>query len=395
MYNPEGNDEGREWIEVINKYQETIKIKSGRFGWKINDGKNHIFKQDIEVKPDEIFIIVQDKNLFLKEYPQINAQLIEANFSLKNNQGTIQIFDDRKNLVGEISYSKNCGGDNNGYSIIFENNTCKENRIKGGTPGILIDDDDNKNNNIKNNNTNTDSQIDYNKQENNLRSNIYRNLNPPNNNLNEINSDLSANIFSSSLNQDENEAVFNLIINEFLPNPEGQDQGNEFIELFNNSNKKIDLTNIILEVGNKKIELKGSIGPDEYFVIDNKKYKFSIRNRGENLSLFWKDNKIFSIKYNGKAPQGKSFSRDINGKWYFTEPTPGKDNIFINLAKKNNLNILENEKYKNTNFLNNQIQKNATNLTANINNNVYNLFFIIPLFLGLAIGFTILIKKIF
>ncbi|GIW65785.1 MAG: hypothetical protein KatS3mg094_304 [Candidatus Parcubacteria bacterium] len=399
MYNPEGNDDGREWIEVINKYQETIKIKSGRSGWKINDGENHIFKQNIEIKENEVFVIVQDKNLFLKEYPKVNSQLIEANFSLKNNEGKIQIFDDEKKLIGEVYYNKNCGGFNNGYSIIFENDTCKENKIKGGTPGILIDDNVYKINN-KNNNYNNDNNIDYNKQEDNRIVNINKNL-TSSNNLNKASSSLLINNFLSSLNQDENETAFNLIINEFLPNPEGKDQGNEFIELFNDSDEKINLTNFILEVGNKKNKLKGFIDPKGYFVIDNKEYKFSIKNRGENLSLFWKNDKVFSIKYNGRAPQGKSLSRDINGKWYFTEPTPGKHNIFIGLDKKNNFNILENESYKNYNSLNNKNEKKDKNLTANINDNlgdhdVYTLYIIIvPIFLILALGFTVLIKKIF
>jgi len=126
-----------------------------------------------------------------------------------------------------------------------------------------------------------------------------------------------------------NNQLPNIIINEFLPNPDGNDKGNEFIELLNLEDYPLKLEDIYIKIGNKKIQLQGEIKPHDYFVITNKDYNFNIRNQGETIEIYTKNNnKIFSISYKGKAVKGKSFSRQNNGLWKFTQPTPGKKNIF-------------------------------------------------------------------
>jgi len=38
MYNPPGNDDGFEWIEVKNVSNNTLYLKSQKSGWRIFDG---------------------------------------------------------------------------------------------------------------------------------------------------------------------------------------------------------------------------------------------------------------------------------------------------------------------------------------------------------------------
>jgi hypothetical protein len=147
-----------------------------------------------------------------------------------------------------------------------------------------------------------------------------------------------------------NNQLPNIIINEFLPNPDGNDKGNEFIELLNLDDYSLKLEDIYIKIGNKKIQLQGEIKPHDYFVITNKDYNFNIRNQGETIEIYTKNNdKIFSISYKGKAVKGKSFSRQNNGLWKFTQPTPGKKNVFS--QKKEFQDNLQNK--------NNQIDKNS------------------------------------
>jgi hypothetical protein len=304
MYNPEGGDSGREWIEVFNNSSETINILSGKNGWRINDGKNHLFEENLTVYPQEVFVILQDKSLFLKDHPNFQGKMIQANFSLKNEYGKIQIFDEQKRLRAEISYQSSCGGDGNGYSIFFENNVCKENKIKGGTPGNLLVKDE--------------EEIKESKSEQSVVTLT-------------VTTTVTSSTPASQPTTLENTKTFKptLIISEFLPNPEGNDQDKEFVEIFNYGDEAINLDGFILEIGKKKINLKGRIEPKEYFVISNKENNFYIRNHGETLKLYFDDQEIFSVSYQGKAPEGKSFSRKEDGKWEFTEPTPGKENIFV------------------------------------------------------------------
>jgi len=151
-----------------------------------------------------------------------------------------------------------------------------------------------------------------------------------------------------------------LIISEFLPNPQGNDSGQEFIEIYNYGEEIINLENFTLQVGNKTIKMKGNIEPEEYFLITNKDDNFSIRNKGETLRLKYKDEVIFEISYSGKAPEGKSFSR-LKSDWFWTTPTPGKEN------KKESISANENKNTIVEPLLKEDVSRFSTSSLANIN----------------------------
>ena len=333
MYNPEGNDVDREWIEVFNQSNQVFYLKSGRSGWRINDGENHLFKDEITIYPQEVFVIVQDKNKFLSEYPDFKGKLVPANFSLKNSSGRIQILDENKNLLAEISYEQNCGGNDNGYSIIFKNGICQENRVKKGTPGIYPELELLRTENIQQNQS-PSQQTDTSQQTTAVSSTpIFSNFQTTTSEQTLISTStlvLTSTIQEIVSNQvsSEKSTPLTLYITEFLPNPQGNDSGQEFVELYNYGDEEINLDGFILEIGKKKIKLKGVIEPKEYFIVTNKDYNFYIRNQGENLALYFQNQKIFSISYQGKAPEGKSFSR-FEDDWQFTEPTPGQENKLV------------------------------------------------------------------
>ncbi|MCS7183842.1 MAG: lamin tail domain-containing protein [Patescibacteria group bacterium] len=380
MFNPEGNDKEREWIEIFNSSNQSIEIDK----WKIYDGQNHPLKEKIILSPQEILVIVQNKDLFFKEYPNFNAKLIEANFSLKNKQGVISLLNKNKEIIANVFYELNCGGNDNGYSIIYINNSCQENKIKGGTPRSLITLEGYKDNDSPSLKTN-----DKNLLNNFYLENLEKSLKEDYFNLKKEESHPD---IKNNLNQiKESEKKSRLIISEFLPNPAGNDQGREFIELFNDSQIEINLNKFTLEIGNKKIKLKGVIKPKDYFVISNKDYNFYIRNKGENLSLYLDREKIFSINYQGRSPQGKSFSRLVNGQWLFMQPTPGKEN-------RDEEFLLDNKNRQNYFIKNNKEDKIPlnlieSNLSANVHRqqelNDYLLFFLFIFLISLILFFLI------
>lgn len=378
MYNPEGNDEGREWLEVYNQSNQTFYLKSGRSGWRINDGENHLFNEELIVNPQEVFIIVQDKNKFSSEYPNFHGKIVSANFSLKNTSGKIQIFDENKNLLGEVIYQNSCGGDGNGYSIIFENGICQENKVKKGAPGIYpeIKPAIIENPEIETSISSNDQQL-----------NINFSSSTPVSSLTET-ATFSLQQLPTSTLLFSTPVLLTLYISEFLPNPQGNDYGQEFIELYNYGDEEINLESFILEIGSKRIKLKGVIEPQEYFVITNENYSFNIRNQGEKLTLYYKEQKIFSIDYQGKAPEGKSFSR-FNENWQFTEPTPGNENILVLNKKQSQIYNSINENY----YQNENLQANLINESLNIKekNNIVLLilFLLIIILLSSLVAFFI------
>jgi len=357
MYNPKGNDEGNEWVEVVNLSNNFIKIFGGRNGWRFNDGENHLFENlTLELAPGEVLVIVQNKNKFLTTYPYFNQKLIEVkNMNLKNNGGNISLFDDKKNLITSRIYSKDCGGEENDFTIIFLNDSCYENEVIKGTPGKYPD---------------------LPKKEQKSKPEITFSSSSQSTNIQETTTPTSSLITSSSIlnnYQNQNQKLEEtesdcLVINEFLPNPQGRDENKEFVEIFNECYQEIDLSEILLKIGRYKIKLEGKIKGREYLVISNANKKFFIRNKKETLELVKGNNVFYRISYNGEAPEGFSFSR-IEEEWGWTEPTPGKENNssfvdLISIRKESNTNdnlanILKTENKKDfSNFVEeNQISK--------------------------------------
>jgi hypothetical protein len=131
-----------------------------------------------------------------------------------------------------------------------------------------------------------------------------------------------------------------IIFNEILPNPKGSDKENEWIELKNDSDKAIDISNWSISDLSKrifKIPKDKKLGPKEIIVFKSKETKIILNNDKE--TLFLKDDKnnlIDSLSYNN-APENKSFCK-IENQWQWCSIlTPGKENQFQNLELKNNL----------------------------------------------------------
>lgn len=127
-------------------------------------------------------------------------------------------------------------------------------------------------------------------------------------------------------------SVGNILINEFQPNPEGTDAGNEWVELYNNGTTEVNLTGWTLET----LSLSG--------VIQSKGFKqfifpsLTLTNTGDIIVLKYGNITIDRIVYGDvtgetsvvAAPgSGQSAGRipDGGSNWaIFTTPTPGASN---------------------------------------------------------------------
>jgi hypothetical protein len=138
-----------------------------------------------------------------------------------------------------------------------------------------------------------------------------------------------------------------IIINEVFPDPVGSDEEHEFIELKNISSEIVDLTDCyltdntkskyIFKVANRE---KNSLAPGEILVIKRTESKIALNNTGmEVVNLFDPSGELLdSISYTGKKIEGKSYSRNENGEWLWSNtPTPGEANIFDVDAEKEEL----------------------------------------------------------
>ena len=120
-------------------------------------------------------------------------------------------------------------------------------------------------------------------------------------------------------------------ITELLPDPSDGDE--EYIELYNGSDDKIDLNGWSLHDASKSGEYifssADSIDAKKYFVIYKSDFKFALNNSGdESVTLFDPNKKeVFKVSYNGSK---KGISYNLDGEdWHWSKfLTPGKENIF-------------------------------------------------------------------
>ncbi len=135
-----------------------------------------------------------------------------------------------------------------------------------------------------------------------------------------------------------------IVINEFLPAPNSNQE--EWVELYNNTDSKIDLNNWTIEDNTKdKENLTGQIDSNDFLVLNQSQdFNFSLNNNGDKIILKFKDKVIDSVTYDDfddgnigdNAPsvdKGNSLARKKDGKidlkkiWQETiSLTPGEPN---------------------------------------------------------------------
>ena len=114
-----------------------------------------------------------------------------------------------------------------------------------------------------------------------------------------------------------------MIISELLPNPVGKDTEGEWIKLFNDGNKVVDLSGWRLEdtAGKKFIFQTQKIEPSQFLILDYKTTKISLNNDGEVLLLYDPTNNLISkAQFAGKAPEGAVLIKK-GGQFIFNDNT--------------------------------------------------------------------------
>ncbi|MEG8946224.1 lamin tail domain-containing protein [Rosettibacter firmus] len=96
-----------EWIEIYNRSNKLINLKGYKVGDKTNS--NVIIKEDKIIKPNEFYVVAKD-SIITSLYDNID-NLIISNFPvLNNNEGVIVITDSLNRVIDSVSYKSNWGG---------------------------------------------------------------------------------------------------------------------------------------------------------------------------------------------------------------------------------------------------------------------------------------------
>ena len=122
-----------------------------------------------------------------------------------------------------------------------------------------------------------------------------------------------------------------IVINEFLPNPEGSDD-NEWIELKNLGNFDVSLKGWRISDSTDKHYVIGDliISANSFAIFEKKDTAISLNNSdGDSLKLYWPDESLVSqVSYTDEAQEDESYARKNDGSYCWTKTTTkGGENI--------------------------------------------------------------------
>lgn len=125
-----------------------------------------------------------------------------------------------------------------------------------------------------------------------------------------------------------------IVINEFLPNPNGNDS-QEWIELKNLSDQDINLENFFLDdqnQGSKPYQFPKNtiISAQSFLIFPREQTKIALNNSNDSVRLLDSNKNIIQEINYKKTKKNHSFARNKNNEFYLTAiPTPNTKNIFV------------------------------------------------------------------
>jgi len=133
-----------------------------------------------------------------------------------------------------------------------------------------------------------------------------------------------------------------ITINEFLPNPSGKDEEDEWIEIYNGSDFIVDISSWQLDdmtSGSKAFIFPQNtlIAPKSYLVFTRQITGIALNNDKDSVRLLFPEGIVFQEINYEKPPQGKSSARTDEG-FVWNLPTPGAPNISgITISENKNI----------------------------------------------------------
>ncbi|MBU1557864.1 lamin tail domain-containing protein [Patescibacteria group bacterium] len=124
MYNPEGSDTGKEWLEIYNK-GEAVDLT----GWKLFEAEtNHKINpaeegKNLNFPANSYAIIVDNFEKFKENYSSFSGLVFDSAYSLSNTGETLIIRDNDLNDIDSVNYSVDSGADGDGNSLQLINNS--------------------------------------------------------------------------------------------------------------------------------------------------------------------------------------------------------------------------------------------------------------------------------
>jgi hypothetical protein len=154
MYDPEGTDSKREWIEIHNDAVTDFALTL----WKLFESdvahKITLFSGENILKANEYAVIASDAATFLIDFPNYSKNLFDSVFSLNNSGEVLSLVDPNGNQSEDVLYTPDMGAKGTGNSLQLKDQIFIP---ADPTPGEVNKDNPENENEEDNNSTSTSS----------------------------------------------------------------------------------------------------------------------------------------------------------------------------------------------------------------------------------------------
>ena len=133
-----------------------------------------------------------------------------------------------------------------------------------------------------------------------------------------------------------------IFINEIMPNPEGADETEEWIELYNSNNFDVDLSGWQIQDRAGTITTytinpstgsgQAKILANSFIVFKRPETNIMLNNDNDGINLLTPDKKVEDFMVFASAPLGQSYNKTSTNLKWSTTPTPGALNIITTVA---------------------------------------------------------------
>jgi hypothetical protein len=117
-------------------------------------------------------------------------------------------------------------------------------------------------------------------------------------------------------------------LSEIFANPEGDESSQEFIELYNNENRILNLHEWVIRDASKEFILQDIlILPNNYLVLPRSLTGLALNNSNEEVRLIDPFQRELDTFAYASTSESLSWNTGESGEWYEAPPTPGQENV--------------------------------------------------------------------
>ncbi len=117
MYDVDGTDTGREWIEVYNNADTSVDLSTYKLFEANTNHALSVAQGDATLPAHSYALLVSDINKFKIDWPDFAGSIFDSSFSLSNDGEALAIKDASLNVVDQYTYSSASGATGDGNSL--------------------------------------------------------------------------------------------------------------------------------------------------------------------------------------------------------------------------------------------------------------------------------------